>query len=92
MARNAPHIMTSAETITANANRVLLSERIGQVVRLDYVKRDGSARILTGEVVRLYGTRKGSASTEAVEVATSEGPRSANLWGIRSVLTLEDYN
>lgn len=85
MARNEAFTLDTLSLARVTANRAILSGREGETVTLDYVKRDGTPTVLTGEIVRLYGTRKGMDSTECVELLTDKGPRSANLWNILSI-------
>lgn len=53
----------------------------GKALTVSFVKRDGTPRVISGQVVEL--TAKGSAST--VTIDTAQGPRSANLWSIKGV-------
>lgn len=85
MARNPGVMLSPSMLATVSANRAILAARTGETVTLDYVKRDGTPTVLTGEIVSLIGTRKGNESTEAVTLLTDKGERSANLWNILAI-------
>lgn len=80
MARNITRPLTDDETRTAIAVAKVLRPYVNtsQAVRMDYVKRDGSPRVLAGTVMEFIGHD----STSAVVIETDAGPRSANLYNV----------
>lgn len=84
MARNATLPLSADQHRAADVARAMLTP--GQAVRVAYVKRDGTPRILSGEVsefVGAYGT-----TTDSVVIDTEDGPRTANLYRVVSVTPL----
>lgn len=64
-----------------------LREATGRPVVIEHVKRDGSDSTLTGIVESVkYGEDASNASHSTVTVETEKGPRSANLWSIKSII------
>lgn len=50
-------------------------------IEIEFTKRDGSRRILSGRIEEIAGT----GSSEHVKIVTDNGIRSANLWSINYV-------
>lgn len=86
MARNATVVLSAADKGRATKARKMLAYATehGENVLVNFTKRDGSPRHIEGPVVSIVGHN----DHEAVVVDTIEGPRSANLWTIRSVVLM----
>lgn len=75
-----PEVLTAAaKDMAATARPALV---VGAVVTIDYIKADGTPRVLVGEVEEV----KGAGDKEVVIVKTDKGYRSANLHRIKSVV------
>lgn len=82
MARNTTFALSVAQTTRANvARREVASLGAHNALTVNYIKRGGSDATLSGRVIGIVGKD----STEAVKIDTDKGPRSANLWAVKSV-------
>lgn len=82
MARNTNFDLTADQRKAASLAAAGLARfQYGDVVTLDFTKRDGTESTMTGHVVNFVG----EGSTEVVVLKTDKGHRSANLWSIKSV-------
>ncbi len=76
----AAFILTSEQSDRVKLYDAWFSDFLAQVVTIEFTKRDGSFRMMTGTVVEVKYTT--DSSHAAVVLDTADGYRSANLWAI----------
>lgn len=81
--QNATVTLTADQSATRAHYLAVLSPMVGISATISFVKRDGEARTITGEVVEVL--EGATPDKGAVRVLTSEGFRSANLFLITAV-------
>lgn len=85
MAHNKTVALSAADKGRATKARNMLAHvQYGDMVAVNYVKRDGTPTVLEGNLVNLIGKD----DKEAVVLRTVKGERSANLWRIKSVMLM----
>lgn len=86
MPRNPKFQLTAAQERMADRAReaALPAVRDESMVKVAFVKRNGTDRILTGTAVSVTG----DGSSEILSVMTDDGIRSANLWSIHKIVPL----
>lgn len=78
-------VLTAAQkSVASQVRHALAGRQYGDVVVIDFVKRDGTNSTLTGSIVNLIGEN----DKEAVVIATEKGHRSANLWAVKGMSVL----
>jgi hypothetical protein len=79
-------MLTADETRIASESAASLAPYLGgpESVIVDYIKRDGSPRVLVGRVTEFVGHD----STCGVILETEQGPRTANLYLIQGIRTV----
>lgn len=82
MAHNPTRTLTAADKARATKARKALSGRENSTVTVNYVKRDGTADTLTGQMLGFVGEGDKEAVTVVIK---GKGFRSANLWTVKSV-------
>ena len=81
--RNSTVVLSAADKARATkAKNMLAQVQYGDRVLVNFTKRDGTVKRMEGHIVNIVG---GTPDKEAVVLDTIEGPRSANLWSIKSV-------
>lgn len=86
MPRNPKFPLTPAQQRLAENVRPIALDMVADesLVKVAFVKRDGTDRILTGTAVSV----EGEGCSEILTVMTDEGIRSANLWRIHKIVPL----
>lgn len=82
--RNVPVALTDTEAEAAAARKAHLSTMVGEMVALEYVKRDGTASASTGEVVEFKGT-DGTDTMSVVIECPDKGRRTINISRITNI-------
>lgn len=82
MAHNKTVLLTAADKGRATKARNMLAQaKEGETVLANYVRRDGENKMVEGSIIEFVGTE----DKEAVVLDTIAGPRTINLWRIKSV-------
>jgi len=86
MARNENIELTDEQGMRVAQWNLLLAHRVGEMLTLDYEKRDGTRATMVGTMVDLYGS---SADHRVIRMETEKGPRSANLYNLISATSAQ---
>lgn len=80
--RNETIVLTDDQRARVHAFEQMLTGMEGDALIVEFTKRDGTESVLIGTMVDLYG---GQPDKRVIRMDTDKGPRSANLYNVRSV-------